>query len=83
MESPRGVPVASSVGALLSLVDTLSPIQTPPKMECDARRYLNEVGYCPDAPGTQESDCKDSPTTILPVTDGTEVSIRSGKLGCV
>lgn len=83
MESPRGVPVASSVGALLSLVDTLSPIQTPPKMECDARRYLNEVGYCPDVPGTQESDGKDSPTTILPVTDGIEDSIRSGKFGCV
>ena len=52
-------------------------------MECDARRYLNEVGYCPDVPGTQEPDGKNSPTTILPVTDGTEDSIRNGRFGCV
>jgi hypothetical protein len=82
MESPRGVPVASSTGVLLARVETLSPIQTPPKMECDARRYLSEVGYCSGMSGTQESDGKDSPTTTMPVTDGKDDSIRSGKFGC-
>jgi len=31
--------------------------------------------------GTRASDSKDSPTTIMPVTDGTDDSIRSGKFG--